>query len=220
MTKSTSTPRVSQEQKLSRESGQAVPRGSGGVAIRDREEQTRTGHVRDTSRLDLPRLDHMESFGGILFPGGLHTQKSLQLALNVPFQETDVLIVSYPKSGKNSGPWQKSLRLKTSNIVRTNHFLMDLMETNDGTAFSLTRHHMDAGDHHSHTEQRRPPPVPHRPQLGSGSLAGASLFCWVTGSFVEATSSVHHTPACSPAGTCPPEAARLQCQGQIMSNYV
>lgn len=74
------------------------------MAIRDGEEQTCTGHARDTSRLELPRLDHMESFGGVSFPGGLHTQKSLQLALNVPFQETDVLIVSYPKSGKNSGP--------------------------------------------------------------------------------------------------------------------
>lgn len=60
----------------------------------------------------------MESFGGILFPGGLHTQKSLQLALDVAFQETDVLIVSYPKSGKNSGAWNKSLRLKTGFIVR------------------------------------------------------------------------------------------------------
>lgn len=90
------------------------------------------------------------------------------------------------------------------------------METNEGIASCLTRHHMDAGDRHSHTEQRRPPPVPRRPQLGSGSLAGASLFCWVTGSLVEATSSVHHTPAWSPAGTRSPGAARLLCQGQLM----
>ncbi|TWW67955.1 sulfotransferase family 5A, member 1 [Takifugu flavidus] len=41
----------------------------------------------------------MESFGGVLFPGGLHTQESLKLAVDFPFQETDVLIVSYPKSG-------------------------------------------------------------------------------------------------------------------------
>lgn len=73
------------------------------MAIRDREEQTRPGQLWDTRRLDLPQLHHMESFGGILFPGGLHTQKSLQLALDVAFQETDVLIVSYPKSGENSG---------------------------------------------------------------------------------------------------------------------
>lgn len=45
----------------------------------------------------------MESFGGISFPGGLHTQESLKLAVDFPFQETDVLIVSYPKSGKNTG---------------------------------------------------------------------------------------------------------------------
>lgn len=153
----------------------------------------------------------METVGGILFPGGLHTQKSLQLALNFPFQETDVLIVSYPKSGKNLTPWQKSLRLKMGYIVRIIPFF---------NGSSLTRNHVDAGDHHSHTEQRRPPPLPHRPQLGSGSLAGASLFCGVTGSLVEATSSVHHTPAWSPAGTCPPEAARLQSEGQLMPNYL
>lgn len=43
----------------------------------------------------------MESFGGVLFPGGLHTQESLKLAMGFPFQETDVLIVSYPKSGES-----------------------------------------------------------------------------------------------------------------------
>lgn len=99
----------------------------------------------------------MESFGGVLFPAGLHTQESLRLALNVPFQETDVLVVSYPKSGKDS-------RTEES-------------EMNDEAASSPTRHHVDAGDPHSHPEQRRPPPVPHRPQLGSGSLAGAPLLC-------------------------------------------
>ncbi|XP_003969975.1 sulfotransferase family 5A, member 1 [Takifugu rubripes] len=41
----------------------------------------------------------MESFGGVLFPGGLHTQESLKLAVDFPFRDTDVLIVSYPKSG-------------------------------------------------------------------------------------------------------------------------
>ncbi|KAM9366978.1 sulfotransferase family 5A, member 1 [Symphorus nematophorus] len=47
----------------------------------------------------MARLDVMEMFHGILFPGHLHTQESLQLALKFPFQDTDILIVSYPKSG-------------------------------------------------------------------------------------------------------------------------
>lgn len=49
------------------------------------------------------KLDVMELFQGILFPGHLHTQDSLQLALKFPFQDTDILIVSYPKSGKKRG---------------------------------------------------------------------------------------------------------------------
>lgn len=42
----------------------------------------------------------MEVFNGILFPGHLHTQDSLEIALKFPFQDTDILIASYPKSGK------------------------------------------------------------------------------------------------------------------------
>ncbi|XP_041650906.1 sulfotransferase family 5A, member 1 [Cheilinus undulatus] len=47
----------------------------------------------------MARLDVVETFHGISFPGHLHTQDSLQQALNFPFQDTDILIVSYPKSG-------------------------------------------------------------------------------------------------------------------------
>ncbi|XP_060892790.1 sulfotransferase family 5A, member 1 [Labrus mixtus] len=47
----------------------------------------------------MARLDVTEVFHGICFPGHLHTQDSLQLALKFPFQDTDILIVSYPKSG-------------------------------------------------------------------------------------------------------------------------
>ncbi|XP_029318661.1 sulfotransferase family 5A, member 1 [Cottoperca gobio] len=47
----------------------------------------------------MARLDVIETFHGILFPGHLHTQDSLQLALKFPFQDTDIVIVSYPKSG-------------------------------------------------------------------------------------------------------------------------
>lgn len=52
------------------------------------------------SRLDMARLDVMEMFHGIRFPGHLHTQDSLQLALEFPFQDPDILIASYPKSGE------------------------------------------------------------------------------------------------------------------------
>ncbi|XP_034535450.1 sulfotransferase family 5A, member 1 [Notolabrus celidotus] len=47
----------------------------------------------------MARLDVTEMFHGISFPGHLHTQDSLQLALKFPFQDSDILIVSYPKSG-------------------------------------------------------------------------------------------------------------------------
>uniref|UniRef100_A0A3Q3JWG4 Sulfotransferase n=1 Tax=Monopterus albus TaxID=43700 RepID=A0A3Q3JWG4_MONAL len=47
----------------------------------------------------MSRLDVIEMFHGISFPGHLHTQDSLQLALKFQFQDTDILITSYPKSG-------------------------------------------------------------------------------------------------------------------------
>ncbi|CAJ1049798.1 sulfotransferase family 5A%2C member 1 [Xyrichtys novacula] len=47
----------------------------------------------------MARLDVTEMFHGISFPGHLHTQDSLQFALKFPFQDSDILIVSYPKSG-------------------------------------------------------------------------------------------------------------------------
>ncbi|KAM9408279.1 sulfotransferase family 5A, member 1 [Pholidichthys leucotaenia] len=47
----------------------------------------------------MARLDVTEMFHGISFPGHLHTQESLELALKFPFQDTDILIVTYPKSG-------------------------------------------------------------------------------------------------------------------------
>lgn len=49
----------------------------------------------------MARLDVTEVFHGILFPGHLHTQDSLQRALRFLFEDTDILIVSYPKSGKD-----------------------------------------------------------------------------------------------------------------------
>ncbi|XP_069030065.1 sulfotransferase family 5A, member 1 [Embiotoca jacksoni] len=47
----------------------------------------------------MARLDVTELFHGISFPGHLHTQDSLQLALEFQFQDSDILIASYPKSG-------------------------------------------------------------------------------------------------------------------------
>ncbi|XP_058485812.1 sulfotransferase family 5A, member 1 [Solea solea] len=47
----------------------------------------------------MARLDVQETFHDILFPGHLHTQESLQRAVSFLFQDTDILIVSYPKSG-------------------------------------------------------------------------------------------------------------------------
>lgn len=48
----------------------------------------------------MARLDVTETFHGISYPGHLHTQDSLQSAVKFQFQDTDILIVSYPKSGK------------------------------------------------------------------------------------------------------------------------
>ncbi|XP_022056993.2 sulfotransferase family 5A, member 1 [Acanthochromis polyacanthus] len=47
----------------------------------------------------MARLDVTEKFQGISFPGHLHTKDSLEFAVNFLFKDTDVLIVSYPKSG-------------------------------------------------------------------------------------------------------------------------
>lgn len=59
--------------------------------------QTLQQHI---STLDMARLDVTEVFHGISFPGHVHTQDSLEYALKFQFQDTDILIVSYPKSGK------------------------------------------------------------------------------------------------------------------------
>uniref|UniRef100_A0A3Q3XBV7 Sulfotransferase n=1 Tax=Mola mola TaxID=94237 RepID=A0A3Q3XBV7_MOLML len=47
----------------------------------------------------MAKLTAKELFHGILFPGHLHSQDSLRLALKFQFRDTDILIVSYPKSG-------------------------------------------------------------------------------------------------------------------------
>uniref|UniRef100_A0A8B9B7Y2 Sulfotransferase n=1 Tax=Anser brachyrhynchus TaxID=132585 RepID=A0A8B9B7Y2_9AVES len=45
------------------------------------------------------RLEVTETFAGIALPGHLHTKESLQFATTFPFRDTDVVIVTYPKSG-------------------------------------------------------------------------------------------------------------------------
>lgn len=61
----------------------------------------------------------MEMFHGIPFPGHLHTQDSLQLALDFPFQESDIVIASYPKSGKRErNPAVREIPAKTSTSFR------------------------------------------------------------------------------------------------------
>ncbi|KAJ8247315.1 hypothetical protein GJAV_G00244900 [Gymnothorax javanicus] len=47
----------------------------------------------------MARLDVTETFHQIDFPGHLHTQESLNYATDFQFQDTDILIVTYPKSG-------------------------------------------------------------------------------------------------------------------------
>ncbi|XP_010625866.1 sulfotransferase 2B1-like [Fukomys damarensis] len=44
-------------------------------------------------------IDSVEVFKGIRFPGFIHTQESLRAACSFQFQDTDVLLVTFPKSG-------------------------------------------------------------------------------------------------------------------------
>ncbi|KTG42031.1 hypothetical protein cypCar_00021760 [Cyprinus carpio] len=47
----------------------------------------------------MARLDVTETFHSIMFPGHMHTKDSLNYATNFQFQDTDTVIVTYPKSG-------------------------------------------------------------------------------------------------------------------------
>ncbi|XP_013913102.1 PREDICTED: sulfotransferase family cytosolic 2B member 1-like [Thamnophis sirtalis] len=47
----------------------------------------------------MARLDVTEVFANIRLPGHLHTESSLHFASHFEFQDTDVLLVTYPKSG-------------------------------------------------------------------------------------------------------------------------
>ncbi|KAI2662250.1 Sulfotransferase 2B1 [Labeo rohita] len=47
----------------------------------------------------MARLDVTETFHSITFPGHMHTEESLNYATSFKFQDTDTVIVTYPKSG-------------------------------------------------------------------------------------------------------------------------
>ncbi|XP_006027899.1 sulfotransferase family cytosolic 2B member 1-like [Alligator sinensis] len=47
----------------------------------------------------MDRMEVTENFAGITLPGHLHTQESLHAAATFQFRDTDVVIVTYPKSG-------------------------------------------------------------------------------------------------------------------------
>lgn len=151
----------------------------------------------------MARLDVIEMFHGIPFPGHLHTQDSLQLALEFPFQDTDVLIVSYPKSGKD---WRWNRH--NADVISMYTLLTwwrDSMKVSSLMLCSPNRHHMDAANSNTRIKQRGPTCVPSCPKLGSGTLAGATLLCCGSRGVNHGISNHHHTPATSPAGPRPPE---------------
>ncbi|XP_030058612.1 sulfotransferase family cytosolic 2B member 1 [Microcaecilia unicolor] len=47
----------------------------------------------------MDRISTTETFAGISYPGHLHTKESLQLAQDFQFQDMDILIATFPKSG-------------------------------------------------------------------------------------------------------------------------
>uniref|UniRef100_A0A3B3VVP3 Sulfotransferase n=2 Tax=Poecilia TaxID=8080 RepID=A0A3B3VVP3_9TELE len=101
----------------------------------------------------MARLDVTEVFHGISYPGHLHTQDSLHHALKFPFQDTDVLIVSYPKSGTTwmqeivtliSSRGDPHLSQSSPNWTRApwleQYYCADLLKSSTSTPRVLTTH--------------------------------------------------------------------------------
>lgn len=45
-------------------------------------------------------MNTIEIFDGIRYPGYMHTQESLKAACSFQFEDTDILLVTFPKSGE------------------------------------------------------------------------------------------------------------------------
>nr|XP_057945756.1 sulfotransferase family 5A, member 1 [Doryrhamphus excisus] len=99
----------------------------------------------------MSRLEVTETFHGVIYPGYLHNQESLQHAVTFSFQDTDILIVSYPKSGTT---WMQQMVTLISNRgdphvsqtvpnwARTpwleHHYSADLLQTLSGPRIITT----------------------------------------------------------------------------------
>lgn len=46
------------------------------------------------------RMNTTEIFDGIRYPGYVHTQESLKAACSFQFEDTDIVLVTFPKSGE------------------------------------------------------------------------------------------------------------------------
>lgn len=54
---------------------------------------------------DSTRMNTTEVFNGVRYPGYIHSLESLKAACSFQFQDTDVLLVTFPKSGERD--WDK-----------------------------------------------------------------------------------------------------------------
>ena len=68
----------------------------------------------------MARLDVVEKFHGISFSGHLHTQESLENALNFQFLDSDILIATYPKSGMSHIKELNHKRRETTSTLEQN----------------------------------------------------------------------------------------------------
>lgn len=57
-----------------------------------------------SSLFSVTSMDTVEVFNGIRFPGFIHTQESLRAACSFLFQDKDILLVTFPKSGESWVP--------------------------------------------------------------------------------------------------------------------